>query len=168
MENNFVYIDQDGIDNLAGYVRTTDMFGIPLQFAGKFWGDDPRGEMAKIQIAEVYGTKIAALIEQQKKDGSCFSSIKEAKEKFSKGKRYYIDTILRLYLDTQQSDDSFFTSGGDQDGLYVIMGMSTSKLILNKISTKIILNAGQTLRVWGYLIEIPRGFQIKPHAVWYE
>jgi hypothetical protein len=168
MGHNYVYIDQDGINELVGYEKKTDLFGIPLQFASQFWKDDPRGDIAKYQTAETYDPKIAAVIEQQKKEGKCFSSLQEAKEKFNKNQRYYVDTLLQVYLDPGQSDDSFFTSKGDQDGIFVLMGMSTRKLILNKISTKIILQAGQRLRVWGYLIEKPMGFQIKPHAVWYK
>jgi hypothetical protein len=168
MENNFVYIDQEGVEDLIGRVRMDDASGVPLQFATQFWGNGLFGEIAKFQVAEAYGPKIEAFIEKQKKDGVCFSSMEEAKEKYNKSQRYYIDTLLHLHLDTRQSDGSFFTSEGDQDGIFVIMGMSTRKLILNKLSTKMILDAGQLLRVWGYLIEIPRGFQIKPHVVWYK
>jgi hypothetical protein len=168
MEHNVVYIDQEGVETLVGHERISDVFGIPLQFATQFWKDDPRGEIAKFQIVDLYGPKIAACIEKQKKDGTCFSSIKEAKEKFNNRQRYYVDALLHLYLDPQRSSDTFFTSEGEQDGICVVMGMSTGKLILHKVSTEMLLNEGQQLRVWGYLIEIPRGFQIKPYMVWYK
>ncbi|MDR3140231.1 MAG: hypothetical protein LBU37_00640 [Tannerellaceae bacterium] len=169
MRYDVVYIDQDGIESLIGFERTKDAFGIPLQFATRFWGDDPLGDIAKYQLIETYGPKIEALIEQQKKDGECFSSMKEAKEKFNKSRRYYIDTLLYVYLDQRQSDDSFFTSTGDQDGVFVLMGMSTSKLVLNKRSVKMMLIESRQLRVWGYLIELsPNSFQIKPHMVWHQ
>jgi hypothetical protein len=166
MQNDFIYIDRDGLESLVGFVRGTDMFGIPLQFATAFWRDDSRGEYAKLAIAESYGPKINACIKEQKQAGICFSSIQEAREKFNSDMRYYIDFTMELRLEAKDSTDAFYISTGYKDHCRIIMGMSTSKFVRDKYSIRMMLADAREFRIWGYLIDNPRGFQIKPHAVW--
>jgi len=181
----YVYISQPDLDEYAPYAKKSradryDDFGIPLEFAAQFWGENSvQSKMAKIrQGVNVEGpgsidaeieSGIFRAIREQKKKGVCFSNLGEANDGIMDGKEYFICASFYMEYNLRYSSLDFVQFetdyspciiGGKEKYCRIVMGMSVSKMLIpvNELRTQ--LSRDNKLDVWGRIRKINRDFDL--------
>jgi len=195
MKKQYVYISQADLDEFApasrrSYAGRHDVFGIPLAFAEKFWGQDSvRGEMARVQkgfnvegtgtIAPEIESAIFRAIEEQKEKVICFSSLGEALTGMTGDEKYFICGSFHMEMNRRESSATFIQLESDfapciindkKMPVRIVMGMSVSKMLMSVGELRYMINGDTYFDIWGWIFknskdhESPR-FQFKPFVV---
>jgi len=123
MKKQYAYISQEDLDKFTLTLRghntnQKDAYGIPLEFAVKFWGkDSPQGKMALAQQGlntEWAGSTSAGIesafyhaIMEQKEKNICFSTLGETMEGMSSNGEFFIYGSFIMDMNYRRSSHEF-------------------------------------------------------------
>jgi len=170
MEKYFLYYDRAGVDECKSQIPRDDEFWkqyvqIPKQNLIEDFMESVLKEKFTPSYNEIDIPNALRVLEYQKQNGLCFS-VKELNEKKrEKNKRYYVcDSIHEVRI--KKHDDKFIVLDGYCNYTRIVWGMSAHKCFTND-GIHDVFNAywkrrSEVVDIWGYVIDIPNGIQIKP------